>query len=482
MISFREALAAVALCAALFGARPVRAEVSFVREVAPVLLKRCAGCHGERKDSGNYRLHTFAGLMRAGESGKPAVVAGKPAASELFRRIDSHVEAERMPQADDPLSPIQIGLFRRWILEGAKFDGSDRTAALKSILPPRQHPASPAAYRAPVPVKALAFAPGGGELAVGSYNEVTVWNATTGALVRRIPHLPQRIQSLAYSKDGKLLLVAGGTPGEYGEVALVDVATGARSRVLDTFDDIVLSAVFSADGQRVAAGGADASVRVFSVAGGKRLWTSRVHSDWVTSVSFSADGKHLASASKDMTVKVYEVENGALFATYMGHNRQIGQYRGAAPVYAVAFAPDGPLALSAGGGKWIHAWDPVQVRADSGDAGDMEDRFAKQGRTRYIPHGFEHEVFALAVRDGQVFAASADGVLKQFDLATLKEVRAFKGHTDWIFVLDYDAPRHRVATGSYNGEVRVWDTQTGECVTTFRAQPRADGGAAAAKR
>src|SRR5579871_5529558 len=183
-----------------------RAEVSFVREIAPILLKRCTGCHGEKANLGGYRVHTFQYLMKAGASGLPEIVPGAPDKSTLYQRIAAKVAAIRMPKSDDPLAPAQVQLFRRWIAEGAKFDGADLAAALKSLLGPRQHPAAPAIYRAPVPVMALAFAPAGREIAVGGYNEVTFWNAATGALARRIGHLPQRLQALAYSRDGKSLL------------------------------------------------------------------------------------------------------------------------------------------------------------------------------------------------------------------------------------------------------------------------------------
>lgn len=65
-------------------ASAVRGEVSFVRELAPLLVKRCTSCHGERKDSGNFRLHTFEQLMRSGGSGLASVVPGQPENSELF--------------------------------------------------------------------------------------------------------------------------------------------------------------------------------------------------------------------------------------------------------------------------------------------------------------------------------------------------------------------------------------------------------------
>jgi WD40 repeat protein len=318
---------------------------------------------------------------------------------------------------------------------------------------------------------ALALAPGGREVAVGGYHEITFWNASTGALSRRIGGLPQRIQSLAYSPDGKSLLAAGGIPGEYGEVAIIDTSAGDRIRVVDTFPDLALAASFSQDGRRLAAGCADASVRSYDAGSGKRLWTSKVHSDWVTGVSFSADGRFLASSSKDMTVKVYEAATGALFTTYNGHNRNFGKYRGQHPVFAVQFAPGTSQALSVGGGKVVHIWDPVKASQENGTAADMEERFAKESHARYIEHGFGQEVFALQVRGGQVFAAAADGLVKQFDLASGKEIRVYRGHSDWVFAVDYDPATQRAVTGAYNGEVRIWNTATGEAVTAFQAQP-----------
>ena len=450
---------------------PAQANVSFSHDIAPILLKRCTGCHGERTNQGGYRAHNFQSLLKPGASGLAPIVAGKPTESLLFQRIVTRIKPIRMPKSDDPLSPAQVELLRRWIAEGAQYDAADKAAPLKSLLGPRQHPDSPTVYRAAVPVMAVAFAPGGKEIAVGGYYEVTVWNVETGALVRRWQHLPERIQALAFSRDGKELLVAGGTPGEYGELAVVDTATGLRSKVLDTFNDIVLAAVFSPDGRRIAAGSADAALRVYDAPTGKRIWTTGVHSDWVTGVSFSYDGQFLASSSRDMTVKVYEADTGSLYTTYNGHNRQIGKYQGHAPVYAVQFAQDSLLAYSAGGGQWIQVWNPVQVKAESGDAGDMEERFAKQSHTQYLPHGFAKEVFGLLVHGDQVFATAADGTVKQFDAKTLTGIHTFSGHTDWVFALDYDAPNHRLITGAYNGEVRVWDTRTGQSLLSFLAQP-----------
>lgn len=462
------------------------AEVSFRHDVAPIILKRCTGCHGERSFQSNWRAHTFRDLMKPGTSGQAPVVVGKPEQSRLFQLITAASEARRMPKADQPLSAEQIDLVRRWIVQGAKFDGGDVNLPFRALLGPRQHPPAPAVYRVPVPVMALAFAPGGRELYAGGYHEVTVWDATSGALRRRLGGLPQRTKSLSFSPDGKHLLVAGGTPGEYGEVTLIQLEDDARApakphrTIVDTFPDIVHAASFDRAGRRIVAGCADASVRTYQLEGTgsplrtNPLWTARVHSDWVTGVSFSPDGRFVASSSKDMTVKIYEAGSGALFTTYKGHNKNYGKFRGQSPVFAVRFDEARPLAASAGGGGAIHLWDPVEAQKEDGTAADMEERFSKESHARYVEHGFAREVYAVVLRAGFVFAASADGGVKQFDLATQKELRAFSGMSDWVFAVDYEAASGRVAAGAHNGEVRVWEATTGALLCAFKARPTAD--------
>lgn len=455
----------LSLAVALLAGPPV----GFSRDIAPILKARCAGCHGERANQGGWRASTYANLLKKGDSGVAPVVPGAPEKSALFQRLVHKSPDLRMPQGDDPLDARQIALVRAWILAGGRFDGADPNMPLARLSGPRTHPAAPAVYRAPIPVNALAIVPGAGLVAVGGYQEVTLWRATDGALAGRLGGLPQRIQALTATRDGKYLLVGGGTPGEYGEAALVERATGKR-RVLDVAADLVLGVAFDRDEARVAVCGADGGVRVYDRASGKRLWSASVHADWATSVGFSPDGRFVASAGKDYTVKVYDASTGALFTTYSGHNRQIGEHRGQAPVWAIAFAPTG-VAYSAGGGAWVQLWDPVKAQAESGDAGDMEDRFARVGHARYLTHQLGGDVFALRVDAGQLFAASGEGGVRQYDASTLAPVRTFPALTGGALALDTDVARGLLAVGGFSGEVRLYDTTTGALRRSFVAQP-----------
>ena len=60
-----------------------KAEVSFKKQVQPVLASACLSCHGEKNDKGELRLHTQEGLLEGGEYGK-VVVPGKPEKSSIY--------------------------------------------------------------------------------------------------------------------------------------------------------------------------------------------------------------------------------------------------------------------------------------------------------------------------------------------------------------------------------------------------------------
>jgi len=447
------------------------AEISFLRDIAPILNRRCSGCHGAKKRQGSYRLHAFRNLMTPGESEEIPVVSGKPAESELYRRLVDPDEELRMPQLDDALSDTETAAIRNWIEQGAKFDGADRTASFRSMMPPRQHPPAPAVYRHPVPIQAVEFSPDGADLAVSGYHEVTLWKPETRKLIGRIGGLPERIQVLSFSQDGSKLLVAGGSPGDYGEVCLVDLKSGKRSHVFGTFEDIVLDAVFSPDESFVAAGSADRSVRAWAAGKGEQLWTSSVHADWVTGVSISHDGRYVASSSRDFTVKVHDAKTGSLFTTYNGHQRQYGQLTGRFRVFDVEFDRESPLAFSAGEGTAVRVWEAGKARAENGTAGDMEARFAKKGHTRYIDYGSNRTIYDLCVEEGCVFLAAGDGSVTQFETRTGQHRQDYTGHTDRVFSVAAHAESKRLAAGSFDGEVRIWETGTGRLVSAFKASP-----------
>lgn len=418
--------------------------VSFRKDIAPLLVKSCQSCHGPKEAKSKYRVDSFAHLLKPGSSDEPAITPGKPDASEVYRLLIIDDKDERMPKKADALPKEQIALVKKWIEQGAKYDGGDPALPLSDILPRLEHPPAPQSYARPIPITAMSFSPDGKALYVGGYHEVTVWNAADGALISRIGGVAQRTYGLAISPDGTTLAVAGGSPGELGEVRLLTLPEGKLKQVLLTSTDVVFDVKFSRDGKLLATGGADNLIRVFDGQTYETKLTIANHSDWVCAVAFSADGTKLASASRDKTAKAFDLtKKGEMIAGYLDHNEQ---------VYGVAFHGDGDKVYSCGRDRRIMLWN----LSDSKRTGEM---------------GTGGHAFDLILDGGQLLACSSDNNARLFDAKDRKQLKQFGGHKDFIYGIALHSQSKRAATGSHDGEVRIWNTEDGKEVTMFFAAP-----------
>ena len=119
------------------------AMVDFERQVRPIIEDRCLECHSQDKRKGGLSLATYADALDGGRNG-PAIRPGNSARSILIHRVTGAVEPQ-MPKDEDPLTPAQTTLIRRWIDQGAR-----ATPASPPAPPPWEaplalaHPATPA--------------------------------------------------------------------------------------------------------------------------------------------------------------------------------------------------------------------------------------------------------------------------------------------------------------------------------------------------
>jgi hypothetical protein len=115
-------------------------EVRFNRDIRPILSERCMYCHGpdEKNRKAGLRLDTFEGATKD-RGGYRAIAPGKPDESELLRRVTSHEAGEVMPPPAAKKSPItaqEADLLRRWIAEGARYEGHWAYQPLARAVPP----------------------------------------------------------------------------------------------------------------------------------------------------------------------------------------------------------------------------------------------------------------------------------------------------------------------------------------------------------
>tara|TARA_Y100001934_G_scaffold279548_1_gene383669 strand:- start:136 stop:2577 length:2442 start_codon:yes stop_codon:yes gene_type:complete len=105
----------------------------FNTKVRPILSEHCFRCHGE-KEKGDLNLMDLENLLKGGDSGRPAIVPGKPAESHLFTLVSSKDDDERMPPKGDGLNNDQIEILQKWILQGGKLDKEPKNVSERTPL------------------------------------------------------------------------------------------------------------------------------------------------------------------------------------------------------------------------------------------------------------------------------------------------------------------------------------------------------------
>jgi hypothetical protein len=102
-------------------------EISYSRDIAPVLLSTCVECHTAQRRSGQFCMDNFQLLIKGGQDGNPWI-PGDAAESVLIKKLKGTL-GQRMPLQRDPLSAETIAKFEKWIMEGAKYDSKDPNQA-----------------------------------------------------------------------------------------------------------------------------------------------------------------------------------------------------------------------------------------------------------------------------------------------------------------------------------------------------------------
>lgn len=107
--------------------------VSFKKDIAPWMVNICVGCHSGNNPRGDYKFTTFEELLQGGPTGN-TIVPGKPDESYIVDLV-LRQEPLKMPAGQAQLKLSQAKALETWVREGAKFDGADPKAPLRSIVP-----------------------------------------------------------------------------------------------------------------------------------------------------------------------------------------------------------------------------------------------------------------------------------------------------------------------------------------------------------
>jgi hypothetical protein len=112
-----------------------KSEALFVRRIAPLFQEKCLACHGkdEAKIKSGYDMRTAAKAFEGGDSGKPAIVRGKPDESPLWLAVTRAHEDDwkpMPPKEADKLYAGQTVWIKEWIAAGAPWPDEARAQAI----------------------------------------------------------------------------------------------------------------------------------------------------------------------------------------------------------------------------------------------------------------------------------------------------------------------------------------------------------------
>ena len=124
-------------------------EVSFVKDVAPILNSKCGSCHVNQK-RGEFSLLTFNEISTGG-----GVIAGEPETSRLIEVIESG----EMPKGGGRVSKAELDMLKNWISAGAKYDGENRAQSIAGLTAPKiMSPKEAVAVKRPMGKETVSFA------------------------------------------------------------------------------------------------------------------------------------------------------------------------------------------------------------------------------------------------------------------------------------------------------------------------------------
>jgi WD40 repeat protein len=132
----------------------------------------------------------------------------------------------------------------------------------------------------------------------------------------------------AFSPDGKVAAPGGGSMS--GTVWLWEAASGRELRTLAGHTERVTSVAFSPDGKLLATGSRDDTAKLWEVASGREL-RALAHSYVVEAVAFSPNGTVVATYGLDKLIKLWDAQSGNEVATWFPFEG--GNYVVATPDY-----------------------------------------------------------------------------------------------------------------------------------------------------
>ena len=384
-----------------------------------------------------------------------------------------------------PVSRSTQVIFGRsgdWIAASSNTEGADRIVRVwhwneKGETEPYQ-----VLFGAPQRIVTLAGSPDGKYLAAaGAGKQVFVWEVATGKRVRTYRGHEDIVMDLEFHPDQDRLVSAA----RDATIGIWPLGASQGSLELEQLEGGAHDSAFSPDGRRFATEISGGRIGFWDLESRRLLGKFEGHQRGVTGLAFGPTGKRLLSGSADHTGKIWDLTGTNQMITLGGHQDI---------VYAVAFRPDGEQVATGSMDGTVRLWrtaDGKQQQVLKTDGKGIWAIAYNHDGTKIAAGGYSHHVdiwdvrsgvllnryqssqgnifdsLAFGIGDKVVVAGDFNGRLIGWDLQSGRERFNIRGHGRRVTGLDFSPDGTRLASSSWDGSVKLWETNRWQTVTTL---------------
>lgn len=284
-------------------------------------------------------------------------------------------------------------------------------------------------------VLALAFARDGRRLVTAGGGaklpgQLKVWDVAARRELVAVDRIPG-VQAAVLSADEKTVI----TGDRSGRICWRDLDSGEERDSLDAHAGPVFGLALAPQGDLLASGGADATVKVWDAYRSGKPQVFLGHGDRVQSVAFFHHRRAIVSGSRDGTARIWEIGSGKEILVMRGQG---------AAIEALAVSPDDKLVATVSGGA-ITLWQP--------ETGAEISVLPREGWA-FLGVAFSPNGRLLA-------GAGADGTIQLWDVATRQPAGTLEKHDGPVRVLAFSSDNKHLASGSADKTAKVWPLGAG---------------------
>ncbi len=333
-------------------------------------------------------------------------------------------------------------------------------------------------------VKNLVFNLDGNKLFGYSNKQILIWDLETGNY-RILIESQSRICSLISSQADILTFGC-----EDGVVYIWDLNNYEFINQFSTSSDVVLSVRVTDDNQIIACGIKDKIVKIWNLDNSESIQIQS-QSYNISLIDINRNGQYIATGSGEKIIKVWDIDTGLYLQSLSGHLSEIN---------AITFSNTNQILATASVDRTVKIWDITTgkcLKTLQGRA-DFVHSVILSSDNQIIVSGSQHSIkfwnidshkcvstlfqtkdwisSVIVSSDEKTIACANIGndnnVIRIWQVESLNKShqipsKILTGHDDNIWAIAFNPDGTKIVSGSSDRTVKIWNSQTGQCLKTF---------------